>query len=121
MRPRLDIGCGTAFAQTYDVINHLRLRLPDGSQKEFYNSAHSFGTDMPLSLTGSDNITSRQLDESRAAGFMIDFDLVAGEYHLVLEDEAYFREAKHRYEGWQSSTLAFTLRAVSLEMVCAST
>ncbi|WP_130417044.1 hypothetical protein [Edaphobacter modestus] len=117
--PRKDISHGTAFAQDYDVCNRLDLQFPDGKWKEFYNSFHSWGNNKPVSLNG--NETSKNLDVSRSRSFNIDFDLVPGEYHLVLDNGAYFRKADHSYDGWQSTTLDFTLRALTLEMIGATT
>jgi uncharacterized protein YoxC len=117
--PRKDISRGTAFAQDYDVCNRLDLRFPDGKWKEFYNSFHSWGNDMPVSL--DHHYEDRDGDVIRSGSFNVDFDLVPGIYHLVLDNGAYFREAEYKYNGWQSTTLDFTLRAVTLEMIGTNT
>ena len=113
--PRRDIHGGTAFAQDYDVCNRLDLQFPDGKWKEFYNTFNSYGPEKPVSLAY--HYEDRDADRTASGSFKIDFDLVPGTYQLVLDNGAYFREAKHRYEGWQSTTMDFTLRAVSLEML----
>lgn len=115
--PRIDIQGGTAFAHEYEIFNFLRLRLPDGSEKGFYDSVHSFGPERPLSLNDLFNRTSKPYSARRSGPHSLDFDLVPGEYHLVFGSEAYFPEARRRYSGWQDSRLSFTLHAVTLEMV----
>ncbi len=119
--PRLDIERGTAFAQHYDIGNHLILRFPDGKQTKFYDSVTDFGVDRPLSLDAGWHHSSERYDKSCSGAFKIDFALSPGEYTLVLNDVAWFVEADRRYEGWQASTLNFTLRAMSLEMLYPST
>ncbi|HEU4712479.1 MAG TPA: hypothetical protein VFS76_12985 [Pyrinomonadaceae bacterium] len=115
--PRKDGQGGTAFAQVWDLFNRLRLKHPDGSQKEFYNSVDSFGVMKPLSVNGSEAESAwhQQYEKRRDGVFSIDFDLVPGDYSIVLDSEAAFWEAPKRYEGWQSTSLAFFLHGLSIE------
>ncbi|HEU4767971.1 MAG TPA: hypothetical protein VFS77_11370 [Pyrinomonadaceae bacterium] len=115
--PRKDGQGGTAFAQTWDVFNRLRLKHPDGSQKEFYNSVDSFGNEKPLSVNGSEAYSAwhQQYDKRRDGVFYIDFDLVPGDYEIVLDSEAAFWRAPKRYEGWQSTSLEFFLHGLAIE------
>lgn len=116
---RKDGQRGTAFGQDYDVTDRLKLRLVNGWEKEFYNSVTSFGRDQPLSNRGSDAYSSWRKDwEARRDGFFsVDFDLVAGDYELVLDSEVYYFEAPKRFEGWQSISLFFALHGLSIERV----
>jgi len=115
--PRLDGQGGTAFEQTWDLFNRLRLAHPNGSKNEFYNSVDSYGSDHPVSVNGSGANWDRHknYDCRRDGAFTIDFDLDAGKYDLVLDSEVAVWRAPQRHEGWQSSSLAFFLHGLSIE------
>ncbi len=113
--PRKDGQGGTAFGQIWDVFNRLRLKHPNGSQNEFYNSVDGFGVDKPISAQAFHAPWYDNYDARRDGFFSIDFDLVAGNYELILDSEVAVWECEHRYEGWQSTSLAFFLHGLSLE------
>ena len=115
--PRKDGQGGTAFGQKWDVYNHLKLRRSKGWEKEFYNSVEAFGVERPISVQGSDAISAwySNYDKRRDGVFTLDFDLEAGDYELILDSEVYFDPAPKRYEGWQSTSLAFFLHGLSIE------
>jgi len=115
--PRLDGQGGTAFGQKYNVTNRLKLRQTNGWEKEFYNSVTSFGNARPLSIDGSDAYSAwhRDYDARRDGFFSVEFDLVAGDYELILDSEVAFSEGPKRYEGWQSCSLLFALHGLSIE------
>jgi len=118
--PRKDGQGGTAFAQRYEVLSHLKLRRKNGWEKEFYNSVLSFGSERPLSLNegGGGWHDFYKPWSARLDGFFsVDFDLEAGDYELLLDNEVNFAESPKRYEGWQSSSLAFYLHGLSIERV----
>jgi hypothetical protein len=116
--PRKDGQGGTAFAQNYEIVNHLKLRFPNGSEKEFYNSVTSFGPDRPLGVNvdgGASHYWHEFYDQRRDSYFAIEFDLEPGNYDLVLDSEVAFAEGPKRYEGWQSSSLRFYLHGLALQ------
>lgn len=115
--PRKDGQGGTAFGQVWDVFNRLHLRQKGGSLKTFYISVDSFGVNKPISVQGTDADSAWHKDyKARRDGFFtIDFDLEAGDYELVMGSEARFWESPKRYEGWQSTSLAFFLHGLSIE------
>jgi len=115
--PRKDGQGGTAFGQTWDVFNRLHLWHSKGSKQTFYISVDSFGKDKPVSNEGSAAYSAwRQNYNCRRDGyFTIDFDLEAGDYELAMQSEAAFWRGPKRYEGWQSTSLAFFLHGLSIE------
>jgi hypothetical protein len=118
--PRKDGQGGTAFAQRYEILNYLKLRLPNGSEKQFYDSVLGFGSERPLSLNmgGGGWHGFYQPYECRRDGFFsVDFELEPGSYELILDSVAHFSEGPKRYEGWQSSSLAFFLHGLSIERI----
>jgi hypothetical protein len=117
--PRKDGQGGTAFGQTWDVFNRLHLWHSNGSKKTFYISVDSFGNDKPVSNEGSAAYSAwHQNYKCRRDGhFTIDFDLEAGQYELAMQSEAAFWRGPKRYEGWQSTSLAFFLHGISIERV----
>lgn len=118
--PRKDGQGGTAFAQRYEVTNYLKLRLPNGSEKQLYDSVLAFGNDRPLSLNMGGRGWSdfyKTYDCRRDGFFSVDFELEPGSYELILDSVAHFSEGPKRYEGWQSSSLAFFLHGLSIERI----
>ncbi|HEY0728087.1 MAG TPA: hypothetical protein VGD38_08475, partial [Pyrinomonadaceae bacterium] len=115
--PRKDGQGGTAFGQTWDVFNRLHLWHSKGSKRTFYISVDSFGPMKPVSNEGTYATTAwRENYKCRRDGhFTIDFDLEAGEYELAMQSEAAFWRGPKRYEGWQSTSLAFFLHGISIE------
>ncbi len=115
--PRKDGQGGTAFGQDWEVFNRLRLKHPNGSENQFYNSVDAFGVDRPISVQGSDAYShwNDNYDARRDGVFSIDFDLVPGDYQLMLDSEIAVFVCEHRYEGWQSTSLAFFLHGLSIE------
>ena len=115
--PRKDGQGGTAFGQIWDVFNRLHLRHSKGSQRTFYISVDSFGSDKPISAQGSGAYFAwhENYDARRDGFFTIDFDLEAGDYDLAMQSECAFWESPKRYEGWQSTSLAFFLHGLSTE------
>lgn len=115
--PRKDGQGGTAFGQTWDVFNRLHLWHSKGSKRTFYISVDSFGMDKPISVQGSGAYSAwHQNYKARRDGlFTIDFDLEAGDYELAMQSEAAFWRGPKRYEGWQSTSLAFFLHGLSIE------
>lgn len=114
---RIDGQGGTAFGQKWEVTNRLRLRQPNGSKDEFYNSVLGFGVNRPLSIMGARAQGEWRVpyDARQDGTFSMDFDLVPGTYELILESETAVWESPKRYEGWQSSTLKFFLHGLSIE------
>lgn len=115
--PRKDGQGGTAFGQTWDVFNRLHLWHSKGSKRTFYISVDSFGSLKPVSNEGTLAYSAwHQNYHCRKDGhFTIDFDLEAGEYELAMQNEAAFWRGPKRYEGWQSTSLAFFLHGISIE------
>jgi hypothetical protein len=115
--PRKDGQGGTAFGQTWDVFNRLHLWHSKGLKKTFYISVDSFGPEKPVSNLGTYAYSAwHQNYKCRRDGFFtIDFDLEAGDYELSMQSEAAFWRGPKRYEGWQSTSLAFFLHGVSIE------
>lgn len=114
--PRKDGQGGTAFGQTWDVFNRLHLRYK-GSQTTFYISVDSFGIDKPVSNQGSAAYSAWHENYKcrRDGSFTVDFDLEPGDYELAMQSEAAFWRGPQRYEGWQSTSLAFFLHGLSIE------
>jgi hypothetical protein len=118
--PRKDGHGGTGFAQRYEVMDYLKLRLPNGSEKQLFDSVLSFGVERPLSLNlggGGWNDFYDPYECRRDGFFSVDFELEPGSYELILDNLVHFSEAQKRYEGWQSSSLAFFLHGLSIERV----
>ena len=113
--PRKDGQGGTPFGQTWDVFNRLRLKHPDGSEKEFYNSVDGFSPEKPLSATYADRAWDDNYDCRRDGKFSIDFDLDPGKYELMLDSEVAVWESPKEYQGWQFTSLAFFLHGLSIE------
>jgi hypothetical protein len=117
--PRKDGQGGTAFGQWWDVYNHLKVRRVKGQEKEFYNSVEAYGSDRPISAQGSDAYSAwhEHYEKRRDGFFSVDLDLEPGDYELVLDNEVAFDRCSQRYEGWQSTSLAFYLHGLSIERV----
>jgi len=118
--PRKDGQGGTAFAQRYEIINYLKLRLPNGNEKQLYDSVLAFGNERPLSLNeggGGWRYWHENYECRRDGFFWVDFELEPGSYELILDSLVHFSEGPKRYEGWQSSSLAFFLHGLSIERV----
>jgi hypothetical protein len=113
--PRRDQLNERFFSHQYKIFNRLRLRFPNGTEKEFYNSVEAYSRTFDVSaMNTSVNVG---FDLALSGSFSIDFDLVPGDYHLVLKNEANFPPCGIPYDGWQSTTLDFKLKMVTLEMI----
>jgi hypothetical protein len=108
-------------AQWWEVYHRLKLKhLQKGWEREFYNSVDAYGPERPISINGAaraDSALYAPYDARREGTFSIDFDLEAGEYELMLDNEAAFHHDSNGYQGWHKTSMWFALNGVSIERV----
>lgn len=111
--PRVDMHLGAGM-HNYSVYHRLLVRFPDGTERAIYNSEIDF--DHAVDVQRVLDTFNRSVDVARSGFFSMDFKLIPGEYHLILDNETYFPSTSHKYSGWNSANLVFKLGGVALEM-----
>lgn len=111
--PRADMHLG-ADRHHYSVFHRLLVRFPDGTDRAIYNSEIDF--DHAVDIQRVHHSFNNFVDVARSGLFAMDFKLIPGHYHLILDNETYFPRAANKYNGWNLANLVFKLGGVALEM-----
>ncbi len=116
--PRLD-GDKFFYFHHSQIFHVLKLRFPDGSEKDVYNSSTAFDGEVDLNggIFQPGHHTKFSRADKRKGKFKIEFDLVPGEYQLVLYNTTKIDLGFPDYEGWNTTNLSFDLGLVTLEMI----
>ncbi|ROZ64183.1 hypothetical protein [Ramlibacter sp. WS9] len=119
---RKDTSRGTELGHQQDLPSHIMLRLPDRSLVGLGNTIDKWALnvhgdhDRALSLMYA-MTKPGDYDQSSNASLSVDFDLVPGDYQLVLYNDCWITQRNTPYDGWNSATQTLTFEDVTLEMV----
>jgi hypothetical protein len=105
----------------YSLFHVLKLRFPDGTEKDIYDCSTAFDGKLDVykgKLFAPVDFGSIPRVGDLVGIFSLDFDVVPGDYHLVLYNTVNFPYVSFvAYEGWNSTQVTFTLHDITLEVL----
>jgi hypothetical protein len=117
---RKDTRRGSAQGHDQDLPSHIMLRLPNTSELGLGNTIENFGKkgNVPyLSLMSAMKHYGNWDESEDDSGLHVDFDLVPGDYQLVLYNDCWIQSKRDSYGGWNSATQTLTFKQATLELV----